>query len=54
MHRSEALRGPSFEPASLFAHRQEPIQQEGLLLAVYQTPAKFGQYGEIKPWILQF
>ena len=37
-----ALLATSFKPAALFADLQKPIQQQRLLLALYQTCAKFG------------
>jgi hypothetical protein len=43
MRRIGALLATRFEPASLLAHLQEPIQQEGLLPALHQTQTKFGQ-----------
>jgi hypothetical protein len=54
MRRIAALLATGFEPASLLAHLQKPIEQQPLLLAVYQTCTEFGQHGEIKTGIAQF
>jgi len=54
MRRIGALLASGFKPAPLLAHFEEPIQQQCLLLAVYQPQAKFGQQREIKARIRQF
>jgi hypothetical protein len=42
------------EPAPLLAYLQEPLQQQHLRSFIHQTPAKFGQQGEVKARIRQF
>jgi hypothetical protein len=54
MRRIATLLATGFEPASLLADLQKPIEQQRLLLVVYQTCTEFGHHGEIKTGIGQF
>jgi len=54
MCRIAALLATGLEPSPLLADLQKPVEQQCLLLTVYQTSTKFGQHGEIETGIGQF